>query len=85
MTGELSRGDPFLQLSPANKFAAKRNKGKGTVSRSPPFPNRTCGFPAYGSPPVSPSEQEVPVCLAYRAFAGVPAIPNRDASALRWL
>ena len=29
-------------------------KVKRAVARPPPFPNRTCGFPAYGSPPSQP-------------------------------
>jgi hypothetical protein len=30
------------------------HEGKGAVARLPPLPNRTCGFPAYGSPPGQP-------------------------------
>ncbi len=31
---------------------------QGLVTRSPPYPNRTCGFPAYGSPPASLFERK---------------------------
>lgn len=55
--GRTSRRLPTPSASSAT--AARSNsrgplfdEGQGEVSLPPAFPNRTCGFPAYGSPPV---------------------------------
>ena len=43
-------------LERRNKFHAlgSSDEGQGAVTRPPAFPNRTCGFPAYGSPSSPP-------------------------------
>jgi hypothetical protein len=42
-----------------NDWFHNTDEGKGAVTCSPPFPNRTCGFPAYGSPSGSPFQARV--------------------------